>query len=203
MLVLSLNPEAANKHQRPTSPDACPALCPPKVISYVLQKEKELTAQALQIFLVMKTWNVNLNWWDPPAEKWFAGMKQARTVARPSNEFRLPPWAIQIHNESTKVRHSIFVTDKMDFGSLMAKQRISLYFAPSRNCNSQKVLTIKMSFTCPTTLYLHRTKGKSKKAKNPSPSPDGSKTSKEKTQQHLGFLTVAITATQQPPELLN
>lgn len=62
MLVLSLNPEAANKHQRPTSPDACPALCPPKVISYVLQKEKELTAQALQIFLVMKTWNVNLNW---------------------------------------------------------------------------------------------------------------------------------------------
>lgn len=111
-----------------------------------------------QMFLVMKTWNVNLvmgstSWklvcWHE------AGKNNGNSKQWSSQEFRLLPWAIQIHKGQTQ--H--LVTDKMDLCSLLAKWRISLYFAPSRECNRQKVLITKMSFTCPTTLYLHKTKG--------------------------------------------
>lgn len=116
-----------------------------------------------QRFLVMKTWNMNLNWVRCTSWKllcWHeAGKNNGKTKQWSSHEFTVLPWTIQTHKESTKVRHSIFVTDKMDFCSLRAKQRISLYFAPARECNSLKVLTTKMSFTCSTMLYLHKTKG--------------------------------------------
>lgn len=115
-----------------------------------------------QMFLVMKTWNMNLNWMRSTSWKlacWHEASKNnGKTKQWSSHEFRLLPWTIQIHKESTKVRHSNLLQTRWIFCSLLAKQRISLYFALSRGFNSQKVLTTKMSFTCPTTLYLYKTK---------------------------------------------
>lgn len=58
----------------------------------------------------MWTW-----WWDPPAENWFAGMRQARTMVIPSNEALRSSDSYHEPFRSTKARHSILLQTRWIF----------------------------------------------------------------------------------------
>lgn len=157
-----------------------------------------------QMFLVMKTWNMNLNWMSSTSWKlvcWHEASKNnGKTKQWSSHEFRILPWAVQIHKESTKVRHSILLQTRWIFVHYWQNKEFHCTLHHPETATAKKCWLQKWAPHVLPRFICTRLRAKSRKPRNTWPSPDGSKTSTEK-QQHLGFLTV--TATQQPPELLN